>query len=157
MLAAPPGAVIALGDGASVGAGPGGGPGGAGGRRSGDRTAAGVEPGPDDDLSGAAGRRSDDRAAAGVEAAPDDGPADADGARSAGGERSADAAAAGTGDVAGATRAEPAEVVPLLAGRGLVTGAPAAYVCRNFTCRMPVTDPMELRAALAYPAPAPAG
>ncbi len=103
MLAAPPGAVIALGDGASVGAGPGGGPGGAG------------------------------------------------------GERSADGAAAGAGDVAGATQAEPAEVVPLLAGRGLLAGAPAGYVCRNFTCRMPVTDPMELRAALAYPAPAPAG
>jgi hypothetical protein len=153
MLAAPPGAVIALGDGASVRAGPGG----AGGQRSGDRTAAGVEPGPDDGLSGAARRRSDDRAAAGVESAPDDGPGDADGARSAGGERSTDGAAAGTGDVAGATRAAPAEVVPLLAGRGLVAGAPAAYVCRNFTCRMPVTDPMELRAALAYPAPGPAG
>ena len=157
MLAAPPGAVIALGDGASVGAGPGGGPGGAGGRRSGDRTAAGVEPGPDDGPGGAGGRRSDDRAAAGVESAPDDGPGDADGARSAGDERSTDGAAAGTGDVADATRAEPAEVVPLLAGRGLVAGAPAAYVCRNFTCRMPVTDPMELRAALAYPAPGPAG
>jgi len=51
----------------------------------------------------------------------------------------------------------PAEVVPLLAGRGLVAGDPSAYVCRDFTCRMPVTDPMELRAALAYPAPAPTG
>ena len=54
-------------------------------------------------------------------------------------------------------RPGPAEAVPLLAGRGLVAGAPAAYVCRNFTCRMPVTDPMELRAALEYPAPAPEG
>jgi len=51
----------------------------------------------------------------------------------------------------------PAEVVPLLAGRGLVAGDPSVYVCRDFTCRMPVTDPMELRAALAYPAPAPTG
>jgi uncharacterized protein YyaL (SSP411 family) len=51
----------------------------------------------------------------------------------------------------------PVEVVPLLAGRGLVAGDPSAYVCRDFTCRMPVTDPMELRAALAYPAPAPTG
>ncbi len=39
-------------------------------------------------------------------------------------------------------------VVPLLAGRGLVDGAPAAYVCRNFTCQLPVTDPAALRAAL---------
>jgi hypothetical protein len=92
LLAAPPGAVIALGDGAAAGAG--------------------------------------DGAAAG---------------------------AAGAGDGAGAAGREPAEAVPLLAGRGLVAGAPAAYVCRDFTCRMPVTDPMELRAALDYPSPAPAG
>ncbi len=38
--------------------------------------------------------------------------------------------------------------VPLLAGRGLVGGAPAAYVCRNFTCRAPITDPELLRAEL---------
>jgi uncharacterized protein YyaL (SSP411 family) len=36
-----------------------------------------------------------------------------------------------------------------------VAGAPAAYVCRDFTCRMPVSDPMELRTILAYPAQAP--
>ncbi len=50
-----------------------------------------------------------------------------------------------------------AAVVPLLVGRGLVAGTPAAYVCRDFTCRMPVTDPMELRTVLAYPAEAPPG
>jgi hypothetical protein len=100
LLAAPPGAVIALGDG-SVGAG--------------------------------------------------------DGATAGAGDGTARGAAAGAGDGAGAAGREPVEAVPLLAGRGLVAGAPAAYVCRDFTCRMPVTDPMELRAALDYPAPAPAG
>jgi uncharacterized protein YyaL (SSP411 family) len=39
--------------------------------------------------------------------------------------------------------------IPLLAGRGLVDGAPAAYVCERMTCRTPITDPDALRAALA--------
>jgi len=68
-----------------------------------------------------------------------------------------DGTAAGTDGGAGAAGPEPAEAVPLLAGRTLVAGAPAAYVCRDFTCRLPVTDSMELRAALDYPAPAPPG
>jgi uncharacterized protein YyaL (SSP411 family) len=42
--------------------------------------------------------------------------------------------------------------VPLLTGRGLVDGAPAAYVCRQFTCLAPVTTPEQLRKALAVPA-----
>ncbi len=39
--------------------------------------------------------------------------------------------------------------VPLLKGRGLVAGAPAAYVCERSACRTPIVDPELLRAALA--------
>ncbi|MEU3196507.1 thioredoxin domain-containing protein [Streptomyces sp. NPDC006996] len=37
---------------------------------------------------------------------------------------------------------------PLLTDRPLVDGGPAAYVCRNFTCDAPTTDPDRLRTAL---------
>jgi hypothetical protein len=70
----------------------------------------------------------------------------------AGGDRTGGAA---EGD--GAGRDGAAAAIPLLAGRGLVAGAPAAYVCRNFTCRTPVTDPMDLRGVLAYPGDEPPG
>jgi uncharacterized protein YyaL (SSP411 family) len=38
--------------------------------------------------------------------------------------------------------------IPLLAGRTPVDGAPAAYVCEHFTCRLPVTTPEELTTSL---------
>ena len=62
----------------------------------------------------------------------------------------ADYGPAGSGPAgSGAAGAEGG--VPLLAGRGLVNGAPAAYVCRQFTCQAPVTTPEQLREALAGP------
>ena len=39
--------------------------------------------------------------------------------------------------------------IGLLRGRSLVDGKPAAYVCRNFTCRLPVTTAEALTAQLA--------
>ncbi|MGD0063269.1 MAG: thioredoxin domain-containing protein, partial [Streptosporangiaceae bacterium] len=53
----------------------------------------------------------------------------------------------GTDGTDGAVGTEAA--VPLLTGRGLVDGAPAAYVCRQFTCLAPVSTPQQLRQALA--------
>ncbi|TJZ45368.1 thioredoxin domain-containing protein [Streptomyces piniterrae] len=44
----------------------------------------------------------------------------------------------------GAPGSDDSEEVPLLMERPLVDGRPAAYVCRNFTCERPTTDPEEL-------------
>jgi uncharacterized protein YyaL (SSP411 family) len=38
---------------------------------------------------------------------------------------------------------------PLMRERHAVDGKPAAYVCENFACKAPVTDPAELERLLA--------
>jgi uncharacterized protein YyaL (SSP411 family) len=48
-----------------------------------------------------------------------------------------------------AAGAEGDDEPPLLAGRTKVDGKPAAYVCQNFACRLPVTTAAELQAAIA--------
>jgi uncharacterized protein YyaL (SSP411 family) len=42
-------------------------------------------------------------------------------------------------------------VLPLLQGRDLVDGRPAAYVCTNYACRLPVTDAEALAQLLDAP------
>jgi uncharacterized protein YyaL (SSP411 family) len=50
---------------------------------------------------------------------------------------------------------ETQTALPLLQGKTTVRGAPALYVCRNFTCEAPLTDPAAVRDALKRsPAPA---
>jgi uncharacterized protein YyaL (SSP411 family) len=44
------------------------------------------------------------------------------------------------------------QAVPLLRDRRPTGGYPTVYVCRNFTCRAPISDLMELRDVLGYPA-----
>jgi uncharacterized protein YyaL (SSP411 family) len=44
--------------------------------------------------------------------------------------------------------------IPLLAGRFALNGRPTAFVCRNFACRQPVTEPEALAALLAEAEPA---
>jgi uncharacterized protein YyaL (SSP411 family) len=48
-----------------------------------------------------------------------------------------------------AVGAPESDELPLLSGRPLVNGKPAAYVCRNFTCDTPTTDPDRLGTALS--------
>jgi uncharacterized protein YyaL (SSP411 family) len=39
-------------------------------------------------------------------------------------------------------------LIPLLAGRGQIDGRATAYVCRNFVCNLPVTEPAALAGQL---------
>jgi uncharacterized protein YyaL (SSP411 family) len=44
---------------------------------------------------------------------------------------------------------EIAQQVPELRGMDLIEGRPAAYVCRNFACQLPITEPKVLADELA--------
>ena len=56
----------------------------------------------------------------------------------------------GRADLVVAVSADPAgSVIPLLADRIAIDGQPTAYVCRGFTCRLPVTEPAALAVELA--------
>jgi uncharacterized protein YyaL (SSP411 family) len=35
-------------------------------------------------------------------------------------------------------------LIPLLAGRGQINGQATVYVCQNYTCNLPVTEPAAL-------------
>ncbi len=48
----------------------------------------------------------------------------------------------------GSGSAPDGNAIPLLADRPLVSGGPAAYVCRGFTCQAPVTSPAAVRETL---------
>ena len=50
--------------------------------------------------------------------------------------------------VAASSLRDGPSAVPLLADRTRLDGRPTAYVCRNFACRLPVTDPDALREQL---------
>src|SRR5262249_50697200 len=53
-----------------------------------------------------------------------------------------------------AVSVDPAlSAVPLLHDRVMLDGRPTAYVCRNFACRLPVTDAPALRRELDAGAP----
>jgi uncharacterized protein YyaL (SSP411 family) len=55
-----------------------------------------------------------------------------------------------------AVAADPsASAVPLLEGRIPIDGRPTAYLCRDFACRLPVTDPDALRELLTAAAAPP--
>ena len=45
--------------------------------------------------------------------------------------------------------APPRSGLPLLEGKGEVGGRAALYVCRNYACERPLTEPAEVATALA--------
>jgi len=63
----------------------------------------------------------------------------------------------GTAPGAAVATGPPGSPVPLLAGRPLVGGSPAAYVCRLFVCERPVTTQRALAQMVLATHPAAGG
>ena len=55
----------------------------------------------------------------------------------------------GSGAEAMGTSGESASAIPLLEEKNRIGGLPTAYVCRNYVCNLPVTEPAALAAQLA--------
>ena len=45
---------------------------------------------------------------------------------------------------------EVEEVSPLAEGKKALEGKATAYICQNYTCKEPITDPEELKSALSF-------
>ncbi|MBI3271325.1 MAG: thioredoxin domain-containing protein [Planctomycetes bacterium] len=52
---------------------------------------------------------------------------------------------------AGATRTAIEELIPFVKGQEMKDGKPSAYVCQNFACKRPITDPAEFEKVLDEP------
>ena len=39
--------------------------------------------------------------------------------------------------------------LPIIEGKKMVNGKPAIYICKNYTCKEPITDESRLRDSLA--------
>jgi hypothetical protein len=51
--------------------------------------------------------------------------------------------------VIGSLEGDSSEPIPILDGRKLLEGRPTAYVCRGYACRLPVTEPDDVRREIA--------
>ncbi|HEU4684722.1 MAG TPA: aldo/keto reductase [Nitrospira sp.] len=59
--------------------------------------------------------------------------------------------------IARTARPDGASHHPLLAGKTAVDEKAALYICRNFTCQRPITDPLDVAPALEQAQPPPSG